>query len=322
MLVAYLMLAASMMLVGANVPVAKLLAEALPIPLIACSRCLLACVVLWPLMRLVERPVSLPSRAVMGNLFWQAAFGTALYNAGLLAGLRFTSALEGGLVLATLPAVVAIGSAVWLRERLGGRGWAAAALAGVGMAAINAVRAGDGGEGSLLGNALVFAGVIGEAVYVLLAKRNAGRVGVITAAFWMQVFSAGQLLPFALVSLPWLAPGAASAFNAGLLVFHSLTASVLCLLLWYGGLRRASASVAGVFSAFLPATAAVLAVLVLGESFTSVHGAGFVLMLSSILLATWPGRIIGARRDQRERRPHGMGGAGARANGPWPPRES
>jgi drug/metabolite transporter (DMT)-like permease len=115
-------------------------------------------------------------------------------------------------------------------------------------------------------------------------------VGVITAAFWMQVFSAGQLLPFALVSLPWLAPGAASAFNAGLLVFHSLTASVLCLLLWYGGLRRAAASVAGVFSAFLPATAAALAVLVLGEAFTAVHGAGFVLMLGSILLATWPVR--------------------------------
>lgn len=289
MLLAYLMLASSMMLVGANVPVAKLLAEALPIPLIACLRCLLACMVLWPLMRLVERPRGMPAPAVMGNLFWQAAFGTALYNAGLLAGLRFTSALEGGLVLATLPAVVAVGSALWLRERLGVRAWAAAALAGVGMAAINAVRAG-GGEGSLVGNALVFAGVIGEAVYVLLAKRNAGRIGVITAAFWMQAFSAGQLLPFAALSLPWLAPGAASPLNVALLVFHSLTASVLCLLLWYGGLRRASASVAGVFSAFLPATAAVLAVLVLGEAFTAGHGAGFVLMLGSILLATWPAR--------------------------------
>jgi drug/metabolite transporter (DMT)-like permease len=48
--------------------------------------------------------------------------------------------------------------------------------------------------------------------------------------------------------------------------------------------------VAGVFSAFLPATAAVLAVLVLGEAFTAGHGAGFVLMLGSILLATWPAR--------------------------------
>ncbi|HEX2297800.1 MAG TPA: hypothetical protein VHH34_04675, partial [Pseudonocardiaceae bacterium] len=50
---------------------------------------------------------------------------------------------------------------------------------------------------------------------------------------------------------------------AGLLVFHSLTASVLCLLLWYAGLKRAPASIAGVFTAFLPATAAAVAVALL-----------------------------------------------------------
>jgi len=289
MIGAYAMLAASMSLVGANVPVAKLLAEDLPIPLIAHLRCLIACAVLWPLMRAME-PRGRPREEVLRNLFWQAGFGTALYNAGLLAGLRFTTALEGGLVLATLPAVVAVGAALWLGERLGARGWAAAALATLGMAAINAVRASTGGEGSVLGNALVFAGVIGEAVYVLLAKRAAGRVGVVTAAFWMQVFSALQLAPFAALSLPWLAPGAATGRNAALLLFHALTASVLCLLLWYGGVRRARASVAGVFSAFLPATAALLGVVVLGETFTAVHGLGLLVMLASILLATWPGR--------------------------------
>ncbi|MCS6853652.1 MAG: DMT family transporter [Elioraea sp.] len=293
MLAAYAMLASSMALVGANVPVAKLLAQALPIPLIACLRCLLATVVLWPLMRLMDRPLSLPARTILRNLFWQAAFGTALYNAGLLAGLRLTSALEGGLVLATLPAVVAIGSALWLGERLGRRGWAAVGLAVTGIGAVNAVRAGAEGEGSLLGNALVFAGVVGEAVYVLLAKRIAGRVGVLTASFWMQLFSFLQLTPFALLSLPWLGDGSFRLSILVLLLFHSLTASVLCLLLWYGGLRRAPASVAGVFTAFLPATAAVLGVMVLGERFTGVHATGLLLMVGSVLLATWPGR--GAR---------------------------
>jgi drug/metabolite transporter (DMT)-like permease len=55
-------------------------------------------------------------------------------------------------------------------------------------------------------------------------------------------------------------------------------------------MRRAAANVAGVFSAFLPATAAVLGVAVLGETFTSVHAVGFAVMLASILLATWPAR--------------------------------
>lgn len=285
-LLAYAQLAGAMALVGANVGVAKLLAAALPIPMIACLRCLLACLVLWPLARAMEGRVRVRP-AALRNLALQALFGTALYNAGLLAGLRLTTALEGGLVLATLPAVVALGSALWLRERLAPRQWAAAGLAAGGMAAITLARLGGGGAGHALGNLLVFGGVLGEAAYVLLAKRIVGSVPVVTASLWMQAFSAALLLPLSLPGIGALA-ALAEPQLAGLLVFHSLTASVLCLLLWYAGLRRVPAGVAGVFTAFLPASSSLVAVAVLGEEFTAVHGAGFVLMGASLLLATWP----------------------------------
>ncbi|ONG45211.1 hypothetical protein BKE38_26740 [Pseudoroseomonas deserti] len=290
MLVAYLQLGLSMALVGANVAISKLLTEALPIALILGLRCLLACAVLWPLALRREGRLRL-SGVSLANLAAQAAVGTLLYNAALLSGLRHTTALEAGLVLATLPAVIAIGSALWLRERMAPRQWLAVALAGGGMAAITLARlaGGGGGGGSLWGNALVFVAVCGEAGYVLLAKRLAGRVPLVTASFWMQGFSTLMLLPFCLPVL-----GAAAALAdpgvSALLVFHSLTASVLCLLLWYAGLRRAPAGIAGIFSALLPAAAAGMAVLVLGETFSTMHGIGFLLMLASIGLATWPGR--------------------------------
>ena len=303
MLLAQVQLALSMALVGANVAVGKLLAEALPIPLILCLRCILACLVLWPLARLLDGPPRL-DRAAALNLALQALLGTALYNAALLTGLRLTTALEGGLVLATMPAVVALGSAAWLRERLAPRHWLAAALAAGGMAAITVARLGGDAGGSALGNALVFAGVCGEAAYVLLAKRLGGRVPVVTASFWMQLFSAAMLLPLALPGI--LGPGfgtpglgalgagtlapLADPALAGLLVFHSLTASVLCLLLWYAGLRRVPAGVAGIFTGFLPAAAALTAVLALGEQFTVTHAVGLALMGGSLLLATWPKR--------------------------------
>jgi drug/metabolite transporter (DMT)-like permease len=288
MRLAYAQLALSMALVGANVGVAKILAGALPIALIAFLRCVLAVAVLWPLARGWEGRVRL-SRTTLRNLALQALFGTAVYNAGLLAGLRLTSALEGGMVLATLPAVVAIGSFVWLRERLSGRQWIAAALAGFGMAAITLARLDADGHGSLLGNLLIFLGVCGEAIYVLLAKRIAGTVPVITASLWMQVFSAIILLPFAAPGFGAVAALADPTLLA-LLLFHSLTASVLCLLLWYNGLKRVPAGIAGVFTAFLPASAAVTAVLFLGEHFGAVHVAGFALMMASVMLATWPRR--------------------------------
>ncbi len=131
--------------------------------------------------------------------------------------------------------------------------------------------------------------MLGEASYVLLARRIAGRVPVLTASLWMQVFSALVLAPFALPDA-----GAAAALAeprlAALLLFHSLTASVLCLLLWYAGLRRVQAGMAGIFTAFLPATAALVAVTLLGEAFTATLAAGFALMMASVAVATWPRR--------------------------------
>jgi drug/metabolite transporter (DMT)-like permease len=289
-LTAYAQLAGSMILTGANVAVAKTLAGALPIPLILGLRCLIACAVLLPLALWRDGMVR-PRRGVLGNLLLQAVAGTLLYNAALLAGLRFTTALEGGLVLATMPAVVALGSAWWLRERVTPRGWAAVALAGIGMGAIVLARGGEGEGGSPLGNALIFLGVCGEAAYVLLAKRAAGALPLLTASLWMQGFSAALLLP------AWLPEAGAAARLAdptllALLVFHGLTASLLSLLLWYGGLRRAPARIAGVFTAFLPATAALAAILFLGEVPTATHALGFVLLLASMLLATWPERRV------------------------------
>ncbi len=275
-----------MALVGANVAVAKVLSEALPIALVAFLRCLLACLVLWPLARLRDgRGAAVPGPASLRNLALQALFGTAIYNAGLLAGLRLTGALEAGLVLSTLPAVVALGAAAWLREKVPPRAWATVALAVAGMGVLTVARADGTGGGSALGNLLVFAGVCGEAIYVLLARRVAGQVPVLTAGLWMQAWSAAMLLPFALPGIGAVGALSASPGLLALLVFHSLTASVLCVVLWYAGLRRVPAGVAGLFTGLLPATAALVAVALLGEPVSASHVAGFALMSASLLAA-------------------------------------
>ncbi len=176
MIVAYVQLAAAMILVGANVPIGKLLAAELPVPVILFLRCLLACLVLTLLGRLTR-----PTRAAGLNLALQALLGTVLYNVALLAGLRRTGALEAGLILATLPALVAIGAALFLRERLTLRSWLAALLAAGGMATLASARPTT--SGTLAGDALVFVAVCGEAAYMLLAKRNSGRLSLTLAIF-------------------------------------------------------------------------------------------------------------------------------------------
>jgi drug/metabolite transporter (DMT)-like permease len=208
-----------------------------------------------------------------------------LYNLALLWGLRHTSAVEAGLVLAAMPAVMALGAWAWLRERPSAGQWLGAGLAVLGIAALNTGgRTWDGG-GGVSGNALVLLAVAGEAAYALLARRSAGATGIWTATLWMQLCSAAMLAPVALPALAAVDAAAATPAVGGLLVFHAATASVAHLVLWYAGLRRVSASRAGVFTVFLPAAAAVTGMVGFGEQATWTHAVGFALMALSVWLA-------------------------------------
>lgn len=290
MILGAVQLALAMALVGVNVPVAKQLADSLPIPVVLFLRCLIACCVLLPLVRLQEQRLALPSRKMLSSLLGQAVVGTALFNLALFSGLRLTSALEAGLVLAALPAVMALGAWLWLHEAPGLRGWAAVALAALAIAALNSTRTAGGAAGSLSGNALVFAAVVAEAAYALLAKSVSGRLGALTATLWMQVFSVLLTAPFALPALLSGAAAGAAMTIWGLLLFHALTSSVVSLVLWYRGLRRAPMVFAGVSAIFLPAAAAITAMLLFNERATAAHGVGFALMALSVLAAAWPRR--------------------------------
>ena len=277
MIAAYASLALSMMMVGVNVVILKVLAGHLPIFVILGLRSVLAALVLAPFARVRWSP----GRRVLGNLALQAGFGTLAYNVLLLAGLQRTGAVQAGLVLATLPAVIALGAAILLREGLSWLQWLAVGLAGLGIAAL----ARGGGGFSLLGDGLVFGAVCGEAVYALLARRAAGQLPVEQASFWMQAASAVFSMPLAIVQFP------AAHFTMGiaaLLVVHSLTASLLALLLWYHGMKRVKAGVAGAFTALLPATATLAGVVILGEAFTRGDALGLVALLCSIVLIVSP----------------------------------
>ncbi len=75
-----------------------------------------------------------------------------------------------------------------------------------------------------------------------------------------------------------------------LLVFYALAGSVWSVRLWMRGLTCVPASSAGVFSVMLPASAALIGVLFLGERFGSAYAAALVLALVGLLSATWPQR--------------------------------
>jgi drug/metabolite transporter (DMT)-like permease len=72
-----------------------------------------------------------------------------------------------------------------------------------------------------------------------------------------------------------------------LLVVYAISASVLTVWLWMTGLKHVPASSAGVFTVFLPISAAAVGVMFLGEQVTPAQAAAFGLALVGVVLASW-----------------------------------
>ena len=124
-----------MLLVGSNVGVGKSIVAFVPVPLFALLRFVIAIAVLWPLLR--PSKMKRVRRGEWVNLFLQALFGTFMFTLLMLNGVQRTSAVAAGVITSTIPAVVALFSWFFLKERPNGRALVSIALAIIGVVVIN-----------------------------------------------------------------------------------------------------------------------------------------------------------------------------------------
>jgi drug/metabolite transporter (DMT)-like permease len=288
---AYGFLFAGMAVAGSYVALAKPLAEAMPIFLLATLRFGIAAVVMIPWTRAGDADAR-PTARDWRLLFLQSFFGQFLFSLCMLNGVALTSASAAGIILSTLPAVVAVLSAIFLREKLTPRAIAAVALAVVGIAVLQLTRAGATGAGSdhvILGNLLVFASVCCEATYVIIGKRLAARLSAMRISALINLFGLALILPFGLWQARAYDFGALGPGLWALLVYYAIAASILSTWLWLTGLKVVPANHAGVFSVALPLSSTLVAVAVLGETLTLGHFVAFACAVAGIvLIATAP----------------------------------
>jgi drug/metabolite transporter (DMT)-like permease len=281
-----LFLIASMLLVGSNVGIGKSIVAFIPVPLFALVRFLIALAVLWPLLR--PSKMRRVTRGEWINLFLQALFGTFGFTLLMLGGVHRTSAVAAGVITSTIPAVVALFSWLFLRERPDTRSLASIALAIAGIAVINLAHADNAGapESSLTGNLMVLGAVCCESLYVILSRRLTQTLAPIDICAYTHLFGLLLMLP---VGLP-----AALSFDYstvpggiwGLSLWYGLAASVFSFWLWMKGIRHVPGSVAGVFTAVLPIAAALYGIVFLGERPTPAHGVALACVMAGVALAS------------------------------------
>ena len=289
----YLCLGSSMALVGSYVGLSKVLVLVFPVFLLAWLRFGIAAVAMagWVRRESAYAPLNAHDRWL---LFLESFFGNFLFSICMLFGVSMSSALAAGVIMAGIPAAVALLSLVFLGERIAPRVALGIGCAVGGIALVSLSKhsdaAGASPSTSLLGNLMLLGAVTCEATYVVIGKKLAGHVGPKRISALINLWGLLLVTPFGLWQALRFDFAAVPAASWWLLLFYSIAASMVTVWLWMTGLKHVPASSAGVFTVLLPVSAAAVGVFFLGERFSAAQVGAFALAMLGVVLATWPGR--------------------------------
>ncbi|MCR6628749.1 MAG: EamA family transporter RarD [Magnetospirillum sp.] len=197
-------------------------------------------------------------------------------------------ALEASLGYYIFPLVSVLLGRVVLSEQLTGRQMAAIAVVTVGVGW--QVSHGAGVPWVALGLAFSFG------LYGLLRKTIAvpALAGLLVETAW--------LIPLAVLYLLWQGGGEAPAAGTGTIALLALAGPVTAvpLALFAYGARRLKLSTLGLMMYMNPTVQMLVAVFVLGETFTSAHAVTFGAIWCGVALYAWPAKAMPSTLDGRE----------------------
>lgn len=277
----YCYLAAAMALVGSTVAASKIIGTGLP-PFTATAlrfAIALPCFALLMALTGARLPRLAPRDWLL--LAVQAIAGSVGYTALLIAGLQRASAVDGGIILGTLPLVSAAIAILLLGERPGKATLAAIVAAAFGVWLMMRHSAGQGGARSLAGNALILGAVLCEGLFILLNKRLRQPVAPLALSTRMTGFGLAFSAVACVAEAPWDLNLPASAVAA--VAYYALVPTVGGFLLWYAGAARVNGAEAALFTALAPVSAVALAAGLLGESLAPAQLAGMACVLGAVL---------------------------------------
>ena len=295
----YFCLAASMSLVGSYVALSKPLVAAFPVFLLAWMRFAIGGLAMahWLKKPADEKPLSAHTKRL---LFLESFLGNFLFSVFMLFGVALTTAVSAGVIMSSIPAVVALLSWAFLKEKLTRQTMAGIACAAVGIGLFSVQKAGGahfaeseallGVSRQVWGNILVFAAVVCEASYVVIGKRLTDGLGPKRISAVINLWGFLLVTPMGIWAAKDFAFSQVPSPLWALLVFYAMAASMWTVWLWMTGLKTVPASRAGVFTVMLPVSAAAVGVIFLGETLTGGQVAAFGVALLGLVLATLPGR--------------------------------
>ena len=306
-----------MSLVGSYVALSKPLTLVLPVFLLAWLRFGVGGIAMlhW-LKKPIDEPLLSPQTQRL--IFIESFLGNFLFSICMLYGVSMTSAVTAGVIMAMIPAVVALMSWAFLSERISKRVWVAIACGVLGIIlyslsnsehfrqlirrlepylpinyANNTIVIAN--ATTWLGNLLLFGAVLCESAYAVIGKKLTTALSPKRITALINAWGLVLMTPFGIYFAMRFDFSSVPASSWLLLIFYALAASVWSVWLWMTGLKVIPASAAGVYTVFLPISAALVGVFALGERLNFLQFTGLGMALLGVVLATFPSKI----RSQR-----------------------
>lgn len=285
---AFAMLALVMLLWSGNSIVARAVNGTIPPFALALFR--------WTGALLIVAPFAWPRlRADRASLvrYWKPVLllgllGVAAFNAFLYSGLRYTTASNGLLLQAAIPALVLLVDFTLFRIRASLGLVLGVLLSILGVTAIVAH-----GEFTILvevalnrGDALILAGVVAWALYTSLLRL---RPPLHALSFLGTTFAIGvvAMVPLAATELREIAAIRWTPGTIAAIAYVAVFPSVIAYALFNAAVAAVGPASAGQAITLMPLFGALLASATLGEKLHSYHLAGMALILGGILVSVW-----------------------------------
>lgn len=249
----------------------------MPVATMVLFRFAFACAGLVPFL-FIERPRF--AGADWGWVVAASAFGVPVQYLVQFKGLSLTTVSHASLMVATLPMLLAIGAAMFSGERLHSGGWIAlvASTIGAGLIALSSKGALEAAHASASGDLLVVLSMFAAIAWILISKRlmrEHSALMVTGIVFWI-----GTAILAAIVATAWGVPSVHFSTRAWLAVAEQgLLVTAGATVLWNWGLKRVSASQAGIFVNLEPLVGAIMGVSLLHETLGSMALAGGALII-------------------------------------------
>ncbi|MBN2198317.1 MAG: DMT family transporter [Candidatus Aminicenantes bacterium] len=213
---------------------------------------------------------------VMGNFLYQALF---------IQGLKWTSATNTSLILATTPVLVALISLLLKHERLPAVAWAGIVISFSGLYLIITRQPGalSLGGPTLKGDALVFVGNVFWTLYTVFSKPLLERISPLKLTAWTMASGTLAYLPLAapdLGRMNWRLPLGAWAG----LAYSAVFAIVIGFVVWYASVRRVGNSRTAIYGNITPVLTAVSAHIILNERLSGIQAVGAAVILVGVYL--------------------------------------